>query len=73
MNFDLPAHLIRLNKPHTPKKIRTLKIIVGWRETRLSKLEYIWISMLLNPSAMGLKISGKMLMRTEKISKDAKI
>jgi hypothetical protein len=29
--------------------------------------------MLLNPSAMGLKISGKMLMRTEKISKDAKI
>jgi len=29
--------------------------------------------MLLNESAMGLKMSGKMLMRTEKMSRDAKI
>jgi len=65
--------LKKLNKPQAPKKIKTLKIIEGWRATRLSKLEYTWINILLNASTMGLKMSGKMLTSTEKMSRDAKI
>jgi len=64
---------MKLYNPHALIKIRMLKIIEGLRATSFSKLVYTWIKRLSKAFAMGLKISGKILISTEKMSRDAMI